>query len=1190
MGVVRRANFAGGETLRKRIGPDVAAFLERCNGYDPSSGALVPDKVVSKMNSNTALSGTIPEQTPFAYTEGNITTLIARDSSNAIRELEIDPTTGLGTWGGAGAVLDNALPESAPTRFERLVLFATGGPDPKIMAYEPGSPSTKLRPLSLKSPADYKIGSKPTVTQSPNPAVRLFDCDDANDWTAVGVGCTLDVAQSDKVVFTMAYNSEANHLLFKKVLESSIGTATLNAGGTDYTGGANGDVVTVDSGTGGTIRVLTVNAGTGAVETFEVTKPGDGYALDDTIATTNVTVTDPTATGFKVNITAITGIDLTNKAYVVLDLMIQDDAQTYYYAGLFANNPALYPSGYVLNLFSDTACTSEIVSYPIPRLQPEGKVNRVALLLRDLTDTAKGIGISSAAYYTPPETGNTHTLTAYSETFADDWTHKGNFLEPAIVWDKSPIAETLTQISDTTEKKIILPTVQNVIVNPGFEDGVGALADPWTFGSYAKRRKGWGRSGDYGCSMTGWHKAGDSAIQEVTTNADDLDGIDCELEIWYAAPYGGRWKVTIAPNFGLDIVYPSTGWMVETPTGPRRWDKKRKIWFFNWSRFNRVFTMPPGTTAFDITIETQPNYYFTGFRIDDVSVRPANIAAHGSAWILETFTESGEERDPEAPLVRWAYCFAGKHLLGTSLTELMVSNPSDGSAPDVYADPWRTYSLAIDHTEGPITGLAVADGGTGYSDGDTIEVDGGSGGIAVVTATDGVVTALELAKAGSGYETDTAIETTSEDGGADDLTVDVTTTDLVTDYGDYLDYYLIYRQIYDGITKTWSPWKFVGSVDIGTTATWADMANDADPVINLMDVPEEMEIRNDYASSARYLTGADGRVYTASLDWDSTPTDSYADGQWKRATTLSVSSLGKPWAYPTTTDEDSPVTDGAELAVPFARGSEIRGILSRNDDKYIFLDNEFFLLRGDNPATGWQFVRLDSVGCVSNRSIADCRKMIVWHDGNHFYAYAGGVAEPLSRFAVDSTLIDWDSPHNAVYCNERYILYCTYAGVGALIIYDIDSGAWRIRRSTALDLVGINTDGAEVYGVTASGDAVNLFGSTGADYGAASTVRQVWTRYLLTGSSDDEQEITDALFEIITEESGGIDLDLDFDTHGKLVKTKSDVTLNIVPAGTYYEQGLNLQCEAVRVKIEYTGTTPPEIHMLGFSSDERAAR
>jgi len=1188
MGLVSRTNFATGETRRKRISPDAVAFLDRCNGYDPSSGALVPENVLGLISDvGNPLSGTTPEQTPFAYVEGERTTLIARDSSDCIRELEIDPDTGIGDWSGAGAVLAHGLLESTPCRLDRLVIFPTAGPDPKLMAYEPGSPTTKLRPLSLKSPADYKIGSKPTVTQSANPAVRLFNCDDANDWAEVGVGCTLDVAQSDKVVFTMASTSGGSDLLFKKALESSIETGTLNAGGTDYTGGEDGDVVSVDGGSGGTIRVLTANAGTGAVETFEVITPGDGYAIANAITTTNVTVTDPAATGFKVNITVLTGIDLTNKAYLVIDLLIADDAQAYYYAGLFANNAALYPSGYILNLFSDTACTSEIVSYPIPRLQPEGKVNRVALLLRDLTDTAKGIGISSAAYYTPPETGNTHTLTAYSETFADDWTHKGNFLEPSIVWDKSPVAETLTQISDTTEKKIVLPTVQNVVLNPGFESGQGVTADDWTLQSYARRRKGYGRSGEYGCCMTGWHKVGDSAAPTEPIVATDLDGIDCELEIWYAAPKGGRWKVTIFPDAGLDIVYPSTGWTVETPTG----HKNGKV---IWSRFSRVFTMPPGTTVFDITIETAPDYYYAGFRIDDVSVRPANIAAHGSAWILETFTESGEERDPEAPLVRWAYCFAGKHLLGTSLPDLMVSNPSDASAPDVYADPWRTYSLAIDHTEGPITALAVGDGGTGYSVGDTIEVDGGTDGIAVVSEIDpgGVVTTLELVKAGSGYETDTAIETTSEDGGANDLTVDVTTTDLVTDYGDYLEYYLVYRQIYDGITKTWSPWKFVGSVAIPTPieiTAWEDMANDADPVINLMDVPEEMEIRNDYASSSRFVTAADGRVYAGCLDWDGEPTTGYLDGQWQRQTYLAVSSYGKPWAYPTTTDADSPVTDGTELAVPLAKGSEIRGILSRNDDKYIFMDNEFFLLRGDNPATGWQFARLDSVNCVSNRTIADCRKMIVWHDGNHFNGYGGGVAEPISRFAIDSTLIDWTAPHNALYYDSRYILYCKYGGVGALIIYDIDTGSWRIRRSTGLDLVGICTDGENVYGVTTAGDAVNLFGSDAADYGATSTVRQVWTEYLIISGSDQEVEVQDAIFEVVTEESGGVDLDLTFDTHSRRVSSTVTRTLNVVPTETRYTVGLNLTCEAISVKVEYEGETPPEIHMVGVILDERAA-
>jgi hypothetical protein len=243
---------------------------------------------------------------------------------------------------------------------------------------------------------------------------------------------------------------------------------------------------------------------------------------------------------------------------------------------------------------------------------------------------------------------------------------------------------------------------------------------------------------------------------------------------------------------------------------------------------------------------------------------------------------------------------------------------------------------------------------------------------------------------------------------------------------------------------------------------------------------------------------SEGRVYAGCLDWDGSA--------WRRPTAIEISSYDKVWAYPTTNDEDSLVTDGTELDGYAVTGSELRGIAARNDERYVWLDNEMFLLRGDNPQTGWRFIRIGAVGCVSNRSIADCRTAIIWHDGNHFFALSSGGVQPISRFKIDSSKIDWTKPHNAVFCNDRYHFYCEYDGKYSLLQCDINTFAWTIRQSDALELAGIATTGAGgvVYGLTPDGRVLDLYNSLTADYGADSVLRTATTQYLVVGGPNSD--------------------------------------------------------------------------------------
>jgi hypothetical protein len=322
-------------------------------------------------------------------------------------------------------------------------------------------------------------------------------------------------------------------------------------------------------------------------------------------------------------------------------------------------------------------------------------------------------------------------------------------------------------------------------------------------------------------------------------------------------------------------------------------------------------------------------------------------------------------------------------------------------------------------------------------------------------------------------------------------------------------------------------------------------------------------------------------VYAGCLDWNE------SGSKWNRPTAIEVSIYGKQWAFPTTVDENSSAIEGSELDGYAVTGSEIRGFVARNSEKYVWLDNEFFMLRGDYPITGWQFIRLDSVGCISNRTIADCRGMFIWCDGSEFYSWAGGRSEPISRHRVDVSLIDWTKAHNAVYCDDKYVCFCNYDAEWALVVYDLLTGAWTVRRSDALELTGICTDGLHVYGVTPAGDAVDVWGSTTADYGASSTVRELWTQYVILSNPGEEVHVKSLKLDIVA--GTAVDLDLVIGVHGTL-NTTSTRKLAVATNKTRYDVNLNLKCDSLQVKLTYTGSTPPTIHFVGVEYDEVAAR
>jgi hypothetical protein len=394
---------------------------------------------------------------------------------------------------------------------------------------------------------------------------------------------------------------------------------------------------------------------------------------------------------------------------------------------------------------------------------------------------------------------------------------------------------------------------------------------------------------------------------------------------------------------------------------------------------------------------------------------------------------------------------------------------------------------------------------------------------------------------------------------------------------------LFYRSIYNGSTKIWGDNTFFAYDDYATVTNVTDEGVNADTKITVLDryAPEIMELNNANASTSRYVVVVKDRVYAACLDWNA------GTSKWTRPTAIQVSSYAKPWAYPTLVTDDTLATDGTELDGYAVTGAVVRGLAVLDDDILVMLDNEFFHLRGDDPITGFRFLGRQAVGCKSNKSIAVGRRFAIWHDGTNFVLYSGGTLKPISRFLVDSTLIDWTKSHSAVFYKDQYIFHCEYNDEWALLIYDSRSEAWRIRRSDALELVGICTDSETVFGVTPTGNAVDLFGGT-ADFGASSVVRELFTQYINMSTRGHDVAVSQLVFDIVSTTAVALAITV------KVLGAKNQTLTRTLTTDTTkirHTVGMKVKAEFVKIEITYTGTTPPDsIHFVGFDVDSVAGR
>ena len=921
---------------------------------------------------------------------------------------------------------------------------------------------------------------------------------------------------------------------------------------------------------------------------------------DTWVDKTGCTTTKPTATSALLSIASTapadevltgidlggTGIDPTGKSFFVIDVQIETDPQNYSILGLFANDLAMQASGYEISLCSDQSFATEMVSLPIPRLTTN-QVHRVAFNIGELASPIKSIAIRTASFFEAPDASTTYTVRLFSDaTWSNAWTFKGNFLLPAVAFSKSPYADSLSKL--TSQGALVdLPESANLVLNSSFEAGSGVgesgTSTSWDMpGTSSRWPSGRGgiasHTGGIFIELDNYGSAPESISQADIALSP---GVQYFLECWYLyakAPAGWRMTLAYKTSGGAAIstqTFPSSGYYSENISAS--WQLKRESF------------VPPATTHHaTLTIETNSTGALS-LNIDDVSITRANTMTQGNAVLLMTQSLEGTDLSPVPHYVEYCYVYAVRDKRSTDEWRWALSNPSKAQDTPTIADPWTAFTLSASKLGGRIASASVNAGGTGYAAGDLLVVSGVKDSLVEVsTVSSGVVTAVEVINAGtglidtSGYKT--AVVTTQQTGsGNDDCALDLTCEDATDEYGDYLQYVLFYRRLFNGAVETWGDWTYVGAAAWSDSAAMSmtDAGLDVDPSVDLHDVPEILEINNAIASSARYVIGSKGRVYSACLDWDP------EDEKWMRPTAIQVSSYDKPWAHPTLVTDYTLTTDGTELDGYAVSGSVVRGLAVLDEDVMVFLDNEFFHCRGEDPAAGWRFIARQSVACKSNRTIATSARSVFWHDGTHFMRYSGGVAAPVSRFLIDSTLIDWTEPHSAVYFKDSYIFHCVYDSEWALLIFDTRSESWRIRRSAELECVGICADTDHVYGITPSGHALSLFGSTTNDGTETEPVREMWMRYMRVSPPGYDAQVCQIVLDIVGTAGESVDLQVT-GIGAKTVVQERELVL--VANKTRYQVGINLKAEFVQFQLTYTGTTPPEsIHFAGFDCDNPRA-
>lgn len=920
--------------------------------------------------------------------------------------------------------------------------------------------------------------------------------------------------------------------------------------------------------TTGTVRLLSIKSpqdyapGAKPVATFTqnsstilFSDTADDWVVDKCASRTEtadkvIFALDTTSTNGRIAYRSIgsTGISLSGKEWLLMDIKLTGDTQDYSRTGLFVNNPALLPSGYSIKLYSDTGCTALITTILIPKLDTDSKIHRCLFNVAGFTSTVKGVAVYAEDFCVAPLGAGTRSLTLYTEEWRADWKHKGNFLLPAFSFSASPLSE-YTKV-DSTANKITSatnlladhggfeqsPLPSEAILGWAKEGGDVGENNPYVsamdwFISASNAYRDMPRSGSASCNIEG-NQSTDDEDDKPRTKQIKSDVVNANANTRYRVEYWIRRPRSVSGNnWGNNEVYNSfkfytkitaTGGTTQylyIPHSGATWissdlnetqiiasTMEQRDCNNNYHHIVQYFTTPTGTTGMSVTIGVNPSEFYGGINVDDVSLSEVNVDASGSTYIIQDFAEDGSEVTNELPQLRYSYAFAGKSSSSARDYYLLLSNPSDDSSPTLVADPWGSFTLT-----------------------------------ATIPAA------------------------------------------VATDYAGLITDVAFYRSVYDVMLDTWGAYYLCGKGIISAGSATAIDTGDIVPLyVGNYELPFVMETSNDPGFSARHVTYADNRLYCGNLEYALDNDGVTSD--WQRKTTMQISTYNKTYAFPTTTDSDSPPSYGSELEGFTKLTSDIRHMDNIGATKYAFGDQEIYSIIGNNSSDGWYATQRDTIGCVSSRLTVCRREGIIWYDGNYFYMMTTDGVQNISSMRLKKNGIDLTKSYGACGCNSKYYCYCYYDGAWSLLEYDLYLNAWFVHVSTAYQLKSICASYDDAYGVcdgdTANDIVVKITGNA-VDIGD----RTIATSYIACGDPTIDTQLSQVVIDANVTANCTAYITVDY-----IGAKNASVTREIamVTDETRYHVNVNALASAAKVTVTFTDANCPKINFVGFTYDGMA--
>lgn len=823
------------------------------------------------------------------------------------------------------------------------------------------------------------------------------------------------------------------------------------------------------------------------------------------------------------------GVSLSGKSWLILDVKLVGDAQLYTSQGMFINNVGMVPSGYSVRLHdtSDASGTA-VASLLIPKLETDGAIHKILINVDGYDDTVLSVELYAENFCNPPSDDVSRTLTVYSTpaaSFNSDLSGFGAYLLPAYSNDSSPLSENIAVAMPEADNAV----VRNVLDNGGFE-----TTGEWTFPSptgttgpainmkvEGKWVKGFQPRTGALCAKIDTTLGRRNALTHIILTKQLVQNATYKLSFWIRQPWQYRHgDFASIPSFKYYVVVKSTGGTTKYlcfPDNPSTWT-----------------TVDP--EAYDgVTHEPMlsMDYYVKvgsfDYQLQELTFTVPDTSTSIDITIgCDPFWGNGITAVDDVSLT-----LLNKHL--SNSTFVIGTHTEDEPQIDGLPKVQYRYSFIGKSSTNPKNLYMMVSNPSDAS------------------------TEYMVSSPWASYQ----------------VTANMPLNLVNADYGEYVTHIAFYRSIWDETLEVWGEYYLCGVHAINWTTPPASQAVTDTGALdfsflyyNGTSIPYVMERNNDYAFPAAHVAMDNNRIYAGRLE--------NIDDVWQRNTTLQISSYGKFNAFPTTTDSDSPPSDGGEVEGFASKSSVINAIYSMSGVKFLFGDREVYGITGDNSSDGWSVKPIDMVGCVTERLVSGCRTSVVWYDGNDFFASNGAEAQNISKTQLKSGALDTSYSCGATYVNNKYVAYGKYDGQWALLEFDFNLGSWLVHFDPGYQLTGIGATTDKLYGVSSTGQLMDIYGQL-----HSSDVRVICTPFIACGGPDADTTVRELLLEASLE-TGTCDVVVQVDTLGA-VKTTSQRTIHVDATKSRYHTNINVDANSVKILASIQGAVCPDIMFIGFT-------